>query len=753
MKGQILKRLLLGRAMASGELEHTLLPKTIALPVFASDPLSSNAYATQEILLVLGIAGTGALGNVFPISIAVALLLVTVVTSYRQTVRAYPGGGGAYRVSRENIGTYAGLLAAAALLLDYVLTVSVSITAGVDAIVSAAPSLEHVKVQMAIVFILFVTLMNLRGVRESGTLFAIPTYGFVLSIFALLATGFVRCLGGCPQAESSDLILHGEAGTALSFILILRAFAAGTTALTGVEAIADGVQAFRYPQSKNAATTLAVMGALAISMFLGISALADATNVRFEEEAPRTVVAQIAHAIFGGGPLFYLVQVMTAAILILAANTAYQDFPRLSSILAQDRFMPRQFLNRGDRLVFSNGVLVLALLASILIVVFNADLNKLIQLYLVGVFISFTLSQSGMVLRWRRLREPGWQRSASINAFGAFVTGVVLCVVIATKFLHGAWIILTAIPIVILLMRSVHAHYSAVAHQLADEERRPVDRRPGHQHMVILVTNVDAAFARAIGYARSVRSSTLEVVALDDSLSSACRRLAPEVEIRVLPGNGALRDRLKSYLDGRKSRLSKEDFLSVMIPEILQTGSLVEILRRPALHRLNGWLLSQRGIQVMDLPIVKDEIDPDIDQANEPARNYVIVLVSSVHNATLQAMEYAETLRPTDVRALSFGLDPAETEKLGNDWLTAAVQHPLEIDDAPFRDIGRSLINYIQPFNADGIDRVVTIVLPEFVTKKRRHRVLHGQTALVVKRHLLFQPGVVTVSVPYHLDR
>jgi amino acid transporter len=749
----VLKRLLLGRAMSSRELEHTLLPKTIALPVFASDPLSSNAYATQEILLVLGMAGTASLSRVFPISIAVALLLVTVVFSYRQTVRAYPSGGGAYRVSKENIGTNAGLFAASALLLDYVLTVSVSITAGVDAIVSAAPSLDQVKVQMAIAFILFVTLMNLRGVKESGTLFAIPTYGFVLSIFALLVTGFVRCIGGCPQAESSTLILHSEAGQALTLVLILRAFAAGTTALTGVEAIADGVQAFRFPQSKNAAATLAVMGVLAISMFLGISALADATNVHYEEHAARTVVAQVAHAVFGGGALFYVVQVMTAAILILAANTAYQDFPRLSSILAQDRFMPRQFLNRGDRLVFSNGVLALALVASILIIAFDADLNKLIQLYLVGVFISFTLSQTGMVLRWRRLREPGWRRSAAINAFGAVVTGVVLCVVVATKFLHGAWIVLTAIPIVILLMRAVHSHYTAVANQLADEQRYPVDRRPGNQHIVILATRVDAAFARAVGYARSVRPSSTVVVTRDVEVHSACQRMAPDVEMQLLPGEGSLRERLKTFIDQQRARLSDDDFLSVMIPEILQTESLVEVLRRPALHRLKGWLLSQRGVQVVDVPILKQEIDPDVDQAKEPARNYVIVLVSSVHNATLQAMEYAETLRPTDVRALSFGLDPAETEKLGNDWLAAHVQHPLEIDDSPFREIGRSLVNYIEPFHADGLNRVVTIVLPEFVTKKWRHRILHGQTALVVKRHLLFQPGVVTVSVPYHLDR
>ncbi|MGH2807362.1 MAG: hypothetical protein ACRDKT_08800, partial [Actinomycetota bacterium] len=327
------------------------------------------------------------------------------------------------------------------------------------------------------------------------------------------------------------------------------------------------------------------------------------------------------------------------------------------------------------------------------------------------------------------------------------------CVVVTTKFIHGAWIVLTAIPIVILLMRAVHAHYTAVAHQLADEDRRPVDRRPGHQHLVIFVTNVDAAYARAIGYGRSVRPSSLVAVTADPSVHAACKRLARDIEVHLLPSDGNLRNALMEYLHDRRARLSEDEFLTVMIPEVLEHGGLTEILRRPGLHRLKGRLLNERGIQVMDVPIVKDAIDPAADQARESARNYVVVLVSSVHNATLQAMEYAETLRPTDLRAVSFGLDPAETEKLGDDWLAAAIPHPLEIDDAPFRDIGRSLIDYIRPFDADGVDIVVTVVLPEFVTKKRRHRVLHGQTALIVKRHLLFEPGVVTASVPYHLDR
>src|SRR5687767_1011260 len=404
-----LKRVVLGRPMSSGELEHTLLPKILALPVFSSDPLSSNAYATQEILLVLGIAGAGSLDLVNPIAIAVALLLATVVISYRQTVRAYPNGGGAYIVAHENLGTYPGLLAAAALLIDYVMTVSVSITAGADAIVSAAPELANLKIEMAVGFIVLITLANLRGVRESGILFSVPTYGFIVSIVVLIVVGFVRCTGGCPLAESHDIELHTE--SALTLFLLLRAFAAGTSALTGVEAISNGVPAFRYPQSRNAATTLTIMGTVSISMFLGVSWLADKMQVRYVHGQETSVLGDIAHGVFGGGFGFYAVQVATAAILILAANTAFADFPRLASILATDRFLPRQLMNRGDRLVFSNGVLILSVFASILIVVFGADLNRLIQLYLVGVFVSFTLSQAGMVVHWRKFKEPGWRRS------------------------------------------------------------------------------------------------------------------------------------------------------------------------------------------------------------------------------------------------------------------------------------------------------------------------------------------------------
>jgi amino acid transporter len=750
-KGQVLKRAFLGRTMATGELRHTLLPKVLALPVFSSDPLSSNAYATQEILLVLALAGAGALHLVAPIAFFVAILLGTVVVSYRQTVRAYPSGGGAYIVAHENLGTYPGLLAAAALLIDYVLTVSVSIVAGVDAIVSASPGMSEFKIPISIGFVAFVTLANLRGAKESGTIFAIPTYGFVLSIYIMLVTGFVRCLGGCPEAESAGT--HLEVEQALTLFLVLRAFAAGTTALTGVEAISNGVPAFRFPQSRNAATTLGMMGAMSISMFIGISLLANRMDVIATEDMERTVVAEIANGVFGGGFMFYVVQVMTAGILILAANTAYQDFPRLASILAQDRFMPRQFINRGDRLVFSNGIFILSVLASILIVIFDANLTQLIQLYLVGVFISFTLSQAGMVVHWRRTREPNWHRRVLINGYGATFTAITFLVVSATKFVHGAWIVLTAIPLLILLMRAINRHYTAVAEQLAHPDRTPLDRRAGNQHMVIFVNRMDAATARAVGYVRSVRPGSTTALTFDKGHSKAWRRLAPEIPLVEAEVKGSLGASVKGYLRERRKELPPHDFLTIVIPELLKRRGLLEILRRPGIHRLKASLLAEPGVQVLDIPILSSEVDPTADDAREPARHYAVVLVSGVHNATLEAIEYAETLRPIDLRAVSFGLDPSDTERLGDQWMEARVPLPLELEDSPFRDIGVSLTHYVRQFKPDGVDRVVTVIIPEFVVQKTRHQLLHGQMALVVKRHLLFERGVAVASVPYHLDR
>ncbi|MGH2827283.1 MAG: APC family permease [Actinomycetota bacterium] len=747
-----LKRAVLGKPMSSGEMEHTLLPKLIALPVFSSDPLSSNAYATQEAMLVLALAGTAALSLVVPISIAVACLLWIVVTSYRQTVKAYPQGGGAYRVARENLGMYPGLAAGSALLIDYVLTVAVSMTAGVDAIVSAFPSLAPIEIELAIGFIALVTLANLRGSKESGVLFAVPTYGFVIAIYLMIATGAVKCLGGCPAAETAGDTLSPE--TAITFALVLRAFAAGTTALTGVEAIADGVPAFRFPQSRNAAKTLAIMAALSTSMFLGISFLADRTGVVFVEgeEHTRTVVAQIAAAVFGEGPMFFVVQFMSAAILILAANTAYQDFPRLSSILASDHFMPRQFKNRGDRLVFSNGIVILAMAASLLVWYFDAELNRLIQLYLVGVFISFTLSQTGMVIRSLRLRPEGWHKTVGISGFGGTITGIVLIVVIYTKFSRGAWIVLLMIPILMFFMKSVHDHYTSLQAQLAHPDRKPVDRRAGNQHVMILVTQVDPAAARAVGLARSIRPAEAFAVTTEASNLTPWEQIAPDIPIQLLEPAGTRTRTLKRFIREKRRTLTDDDFLTLMVPETIATRSLYEIIKHPRLHRLKAAMLTEPGVQVLDVPILVEDMDPSFDETQEPGRNVVCVLLSAVNNASLQALEYAETLQAFEIRAVNIGLEPEAGEKLGNDWLAAQIPHPLEIEDSPYRDIGRSLTGYLEQFQADGFHRIVTVVLPEFVVSKRRHQILHGQTGLVVKRHLLFAKGIVVVSVPYHVE-
>ena len=459
------KRRVIGRPLATEDEDSQLLPKRLALPVFASDPLSSVAYASEEAMLVLALAGAGALRLLTPVSFAVAGLLAVVVISYRQTIRAYPDGGGAFIVAHQNLGSGPGVVAAAALLTDYVLTVSVSVAAGMAAITSALPALLHWRVELALVSVALLTLANLRGTRESSRLFALPTYAFVVAVFTMMVMGFLQCADGeCPKAVSAAADLDTELG-AVTLFLLLRAFASGSTALTGVEAIANGVQAFREPKSRNAAATLGFMGIMSIVMFLGISTLARLFDVRTSEhlvDQYGTVISQIGRAAFNGGVGFWILQVVTAGILILAANTAYQDFPRLSAILSRYRFMPRQLRNRGDRLVFSNGIFALAVLAGLLIIVFDAQVSRLIQLYVVGVFTSFTLSQTGMVRHWLTTRERGWQRSVLINAIGAVTTGVVLVIVATVKFTHGAWIVMVAIPLLVAWMMAIRRHYLRV---------------------------------------------------------------------------------------------------------------------------------------------------------------------------------------------------------------------------------------------------------------------------------------------------
>ncbi len=749
-----LKRLLVGRALASDKAEHQLLPKILALPVFSSDPLSSNAYATEEMMLVLVTAGTAALALMVPISLAIAALLLIVVTSYRQTVKAYPQGGGSYIVARENLGTIPGLTAAAAILIDYVLTVAVSITAGTVAITSVAPeTLGPWRVPIAVSLVLLVMVANLRGVKEAGTLFAVPTYGFVLMIAVTLVTGFVECLNGCPVAATADLEIESQA--TLSLFLILRAFSSGSTALTGVEAIADGVPAFRRPQAKNAAATLAVMGAMSVTMFLGITLLAGRLQVRIDEEiaASQPVLAQIGRTVFGTGFLYLVLQVFTAGILILAANTAFQDFPRLSSILARDRFMPSQFRNRGDRLVFSNGVLVLSLLAIVLIWIFDANLTRLIQLYVVGVFTAFTLSQTGMVLRWVRRREPGWQRSALINGIGAATTGIVLVIVTLTKFQKGAWIVIVAMPIIVCFFLAVHHHYAKVA-SILHVERFRADVQPSNV-FVLLVPDLGPATLEAVAYLRAVRpplviplftGSRVEY----DAATVEWAALAPRLgELQALPDSGHHLIRAVRRVVRAQPR-DPDGFVTLVVPEVVEGSLLTYLFRRRTSVLLKAALLFEPGVVVTDIAYVPAESAVTAQRPVEPERNVVLVPVPGVHDAAIRAIVYARSLRAVHTEALLMVTDPEDQAGVIQAWHERGLDVPLVMVEAPFRDLGPPLLNEIRRHTARP-GTVVTVVLPELIPRHWWENALHNQTALFVKRLLLFEPSVVLTSVPFHL--
>lgn len=762
--GSVLKRVLVGRAMSSAHLEHTLLPKVLALPVFASDALSSVAYATGEIMIQLLAISLASKHLLMPISIAIALLMSIVVISYRQTVRAYPSGGGAYIVSKDNLGQFPGLVAASALLVDYMMTVVVSVVAGVFALGSAFPAANDHRVILSIGFVWLVTLANLRGARESGTLFAIPTYGFVASVLLMIGIGLVECVGGCPASEHVEPIANiATTAGPVGLFVILRAFSSGATALTGVEAISNGVPAFRRPQPRNAAQTLAIMGAIAITMFLGISWLATHVPGTTASDV-RSVPAQIADAVFGGGAGFYVVQIFTAAILILAANTAYQDFPRLSAILARDRYMPRQLMNRGDRLVFSNGVVVLGALSSLMIYAFEADLTRLIQLYVIGVFTSFTLSQSGMIVHWLRERHRGpaatrgWRRSIVINTIGAAATGLVLIVVTATKFSAGGWLSISFMAALVPVFLGVHRHYASVMGQLRRGVVVPGDF--GVSHVVLVVRDLDAAVAKAVGLVHSMRpGGTVHVVhpvgegeSVPPEFQERWRRFStgtPDAE--ALPAKESdLLEAVRRYVRGVDR--APNDFVNVVIPEIVSGGLASYLIRRFALIRLKAGLLREPNIVVTDVPVRAEPRGSNAMPIRPliPARTVALVFVSATHDATVRATNHAEALEASDTRAIYFDLDPETSERMQEEWGERGMRIPLDIVEAPFRDLRRPMLAEVRRFTARG-DTLVTVVLPELIVRRWRHMVLHNQNALFVKRLFLFEPNVVLSSVPFNL--
>jgi amino acid transporter len=748
------KRVFVGRAISMHSQEHQLLPKSLALPVFSSDPLSSVAYATEEMMLVLVTAGAAALVYRLPIALAIATLLAIVVTSYRQTVKAYPRGGGSYIVARENLGTIPGLVAAAAILTDYVLTVSVSVTAGTVAITSAAPSLADHKVLIASILVGFVTAANLRGVKEAGALFALPTYGFVVIVASTILLGLWQCAtSGCHLADTADLPIE-EAG-ALTLFLVLRAFASGATALTGVEAIADGVQAFRRPQAKNAAATLAIMGVMATSMFLGITLLSQLLHVRTTHEVAhsRSVLSLIGDAVWGGGPGFILLQVFTAGILVLAANTAFQDFPRLSSILARDRFLPSQFRNRGDRLVFSNGVIVLAALAIGLIWYYDASLNDLIQLYVIGVFTAFTLSQAGMVRRWFRVKGDGWRWRASLNGVGALVTGVVLVIATITKFAAGAKVVVATIPLIVLLFLSIRRHYRRIADILA--AGRFMGDVTATNAFALLIPDFGTATIDAVSYLFTIRCEGLAPLWIGpaagfDEAKETWRRIAPRYgELELLPGGGEHPVRaVRRYL---RSRGTPTDFLTIVIPEVVSSSSLWQLVRHRTTFLLKTSLLFRPGVVVTNIPLLPGETAPERGRRPvERPRSEVVIPVSGVHDATVRAVVYAKALQPTSIEALFMVSDPEEVPEVVSAWHDRRLDVPLVLVEAPFRDLGVPLLEEIRSRTERG-DTVVTVVIPELVPEHWWQSILHNQTALFFKRILLFERDTVVTSVPFHL--
>ena len=614
----ILKRLLVGRPLATTEQEHQRIPKVIGLAVFSSDAISSTAYATEEILFVTAVGASSlmlGLETLIPIAIAVALLLAIVAFSYRQTIFAYPSGGGSYVVSRENLGENPSLVAAASLLVDYILTVAVSISAGVAAI-SSIPAFSDVakhRVLVGIFLIVLITLANLRGIKESGRLFAAPTYLYIVMISALIIYGLVRAfiLKDISNIPFDQKAFDGtlESGGTLGLFLILKGFSSGAVALTGVEAISNGVPAFKKPESKNAAATLVWMAVILGTLFMGISILAH--HLQPYPSHDITVLAQLGIQVFGQGAVFFVLQIATALILTLAANTAYADFPRLASIIAFDEYLPHQMRNRGDRLVFSNGVLILATAAIVLIVAFGGVTTALIPLYAVGVFTSFTLSQAGMVRHHQKQREENWRRHAIMNGVGSVATLIVLVIVATTKFTSGAWVPLVLIPLIILLFKAIRRHY----------------------------LRVDRA--------------------------------------------------LKANLTSEMTR---------------------------------------------------------------PRRNTVVVLVGNVNGGVLQALSYAKSLNPNYLVAVRLVDSDEEAAEVNKVWLDAGFDIPLETVYSPYRELRRPLLEFLDRLDEQYENDNVTVIIPEFVVRHWWENILHNQSALRIKRWLLFRRGTMVTSVPYHID-
>jgi amino acid transporter len=761
--GYALKRAVLGPPLPTAHLVHERLGKPTALAVFASDNLSSVAYATEEILKVgVPVAGLAAFSMVMPITFGILVVLAILLFSYRQTIKAYPSAGGAYIVTRDNFGLLTAQVAGVALLTDYVLTVSVSVAAGIAAITSAFPALYAYRVEMSVFCIWFIAWGNLRGVRESGRMFAVPTYFFIVMMFALLGLGLFRSFTGGlhPLPIPADASL----GTSIvTLFVVLHAFASGGAAVTGVEAISNGVPAFRPPEWRNARTTLMWMGSLLGVMFLGLSYIS--VKLRVVPSETKTVISEVGRAVFGGGAfgygLFLLLQVATTLILILAANTSFADFPRLANFHATDNFMPRQLTKRGHRLVFSNGIIGLAIAATLVVVVFQADVHRLIPLYAIGVFTSFTLSQAGMARRHLRIKETGWRHGLAINAFGALTTAVVTVIIAATKFEHGAWAVMVFVPVMVWLLVRLNRQYNQ-EHRELDEDLPVFDASTVHRPIaVLLVEDLGRETVHALQYVKTIRGEQTHAVhfARDKRSAKAIQRgwdeLGIDVPLKIERSGGDLATSLAGYVES----LPGDADVNVIIPGPASMG-FIERLRssRRGAHLAKALLPLERA----RITVVRDHLGPghpitDTIGGRHRLRvlprpsHRAVVLVDKVDRASLRAVRYALSLAPTEVRAVHAAVDVENQEQLMRRWMELGVPVELDVIECWDRNVARSLERYVVELM--GKHSEVTVVMPRRDDARLSHRLLHDRTSRKIARALGRYEHVDLAVVPYYFGK
>jgi amino acid transporter len=762
------KARIIGRPLETERLIHERLGKPTALAVFASDNLSSSAYATEEILRVLLYSGIGAIAfaRVVPITVALLAVLGVLLFSYRQTIKAYPQAGGAYLVTRDNFGLLPAQVAGVALLTDYVLTVAVSVAAGTAALTSIYGGLFPYRVVISVAFVLMIAMGNLRGVRESGKIFRVPTFFFIGMMGVLLIASLWRmAFGHLPDHASQFPVppTGSLAGFALIY-LTLKAFASGGAAVTGVEAISNGVPAFKPPEWKNAIATLMWMGTLLGAMFFGLSILAAHMHIVPDPTEKITVLAQVAKAAFGssggGNVLFVLLQVATMMILVLAANTSYADFPRLASFHAGDSFLPRQLTRYGDRLVFSNGIFVLSGFAILLIVAFKASVTKLIPLYAIGVFTSFTFSQLGMAKRHLTLREPKWRMGLFFNGLGGIVSGVMTIIIAATKFSQGAWIILITIPVMLVGLLRVNKHYRTATVSLRDPARRGPIRDLPRQTVVIPVDEPGPNDDYAAAYARRVLAREIRLVHFADAGTSVEDVLMKwqhlGLPIDLLIRRHDIPTEIRDYVRKLRDAAGEETLVNVVIPETVRSQHWRHLLHTLRIQRLKSTLVAERDLVVTNVahhpgyaalePVAHVE-DPRL--VMQGWRHVAVVLVSGVHNATARSMRYAGSLRADELHALHVDVEGHGTEAILEAWDEGGFGVPLEILPSPFRQIARPVHTYVRQLLDERPRTFVTLVIPELVVRKRWHQLLHTQTALTLKGTFLFEPSVVVSAVPY----